>query len=256
MEAGNRCFDQRVPEEINRKIVDHLSDINMVHSEHARKYLEKEGIPPQYIILTGSPMLEVLNSQENSIIKSCALENYKLTKGSYFIVSLHREENIDNFKNLEKLVKCLNQITIDFKKQVILSLHPRTKNRLEKFPELQFNRNIIIQAPLSFADYITLQKNSHCALSDSGTITEESSLLKFPAIMVRETHERPEGMDVGSVIMSGLEYNSISNSINIATQESEKRLDIRNYNNPHVSSQVVKIIRSYTNHINQFVWKK
>lgn len=256
MEAGNRCFDQRVPEEINRKIVDHLSDVNMVHSEHARKYLESEGISSHQTFLTGTPMHEILKVHAEEIENSDALARLGVEKGGYFVVSLHREENVDSQENLTTIVNSLNAVAKTFSKKVVLSLHPRTRKRLEEMPDLSFGPEVIVQKPLGFADYVSLQKNSFCTLSDSGTITEESSLLGFPAIMVRETHERPEGMDVGSVVMSGLDQRSIENSINIAVNLSESRMPIANYSNDYVSSQVVKIIQSYCGYINRTTWKK
>ncbi|MFG1493941.1 UDP-N-acetylglucosamine 2-epimerase (non-hydrolyzing) [Halobacteriovorax sp. ZH4_bin.1] len=258
MEAGNRCFDQRVPEEINRKIVDHLSDINFVHSEHSRRYLIDEGLRPEQIIKSGSPMTEVLNKFLPSINESKILANLKLSKKDYFLVSVHREENLDNPENFKDLLDSLNTVATSFNKRIIVSTHPRTRKKLESLNDTSFNPLIEFMKPVGYFDYNNLQINSLCTISDSGTITEESSLLKFPAITIRQAHERPEGMDAGILIMSGLKPDDVINSINIAIEQSRefKNSDIEDYSNQNISYQVVKVIQSYTGYINRTTWKK
>lgn len=213
MEAGNRCFDQRVPEEINRKIVDHLSDINMPLSEHARKYLLAEGIRPETVIKTGSPMTEVLLYHEEEIKKNNVLEKEGLEKGEYFIVSAHREENIDCEKNFSDLLDSLNAIADKYHKKIIVSTHPRTRKKLEAMGFINSNAMIEFMKPFGFLEYVKLQQNAFCVISDSGTITEESSILHFPAITIRQAHERPEGMDEGTLIMAGLNSERILDAI-------------------------------------------
>jgi UDP-N-acetylglucosamine 2-epimerase len=257
MEAGNRCFDLRVPEEINRKIVDHLSDINMVHSEHARKYLLNEGVKPETIIKTGSPMREILNHHKSDIDQSQILEKLSLKKGEYFIVSVHREENVDNESNFKELLDALNVLAEEFKVPVIVSTHPRTRKRLDDLGDVSSHSLIQFMKPLGFLDYVHLQKNAKCVISDSGTITEESSLLSFPAITIRKTHERPEGMDVGAIIMSGLSAKRVVDSVKITLElQKDKINEISDYKNEAVSSQVIKVIQSYTDYVNRTVWSK
>ena len=260
MEAGNRCFDQRVPEEINRKIVDHLSDINMPLTEHARNYLISEGIDASRIIKTGSCMKEILNYYNSDINKSKVLLELKLKSNKYFLVSIHREENVDYSSNLSSLLKSLNYIAEKYKFPVIVSTHPRTKDRITKLKtKIKLNSLIQFLKPLGFFDYIKLQKSSFCVISDSGTITEESSILKFPAIMIRQAHERPEGMDEATVIMSGIDKNRIDESINVVTQQFKNGIlpkIIDDYNVENVSQKVVKIILSYIDYVNRNVWKK
>lgn len=260
MEAGNRCFDQRVPEEINRKIVDHLSDINMPLSEHARKYLEREGIPPETIIKTGSPMTEVLNFHKESIDNSEILEQEGLKQGEYFIVSTHREENVDSEINFTNLLNSLNAITEKYNKKVIVSTHPRTRKKLEAIGFTNENKLIEFMKPFGFLDYIKLQKNAFCVISDSGTITEESSILGFPAITIRQAHERPEGMDEGTLIMTGLEKSRILQAIDVVTIQFNENLNtihpVSDYETDNVSKKVLRIIISYTDYINRTVWKK
>lgn len=260
MEAGNRCFDQRVPEEINRKIVDHLSDINMPLSEHARRYLIDEGLPPENVIKTGSPMKEVLQFHFENIEKSDVLKNENLVVGEYFIVSTHREENVDSEINFQNLLDSLNAITEKYGKTVIVSTHPRTRKKLEAMGFVNQNPLIQFMKPFGFLDYIKLQKNAFCVISDSGTITEESSILKFPAITIRQAHERPEGMDEGTLIMTGLEKNRILQSIGVVVAHfSEKQNSIQtvfDYQTDNVSKKVLRIILSYTDYINRTVWKK
>ena len=260
MEAGNRCFDQRVPEEINRKIVDHLSDINMPLTEHARNYLISEGIDASRIIKTGSCMKEILNYYNSDINKSKVLLELKLKSNKYFLVSIHREENVDYSSNLSSLLKSLNYIAEKYKFPVIVSTHPRTKDRISKLKtNIKLNSLIQFLKPLGFFDYIKLQKSSFCVISDSGTITEESSILKFPAIMIRQAHERPEGMDEATVIMSGIDKNRIDESINVVTKQFKNGIlpkIIDDYNVENVSQKVVKIILSYIDYVNRNVWKK
>jgi UDP-N-acetylglucosamine 2-epimerase (non-hydrolysing) len=258
MEAGNRCFDQRVPEEINRKIVDQLSDINMTLTEHARRYLIDEGIRPETIIKTGSSMLEVLNYHKKDIENSDILNKLTLKEKDFFIVSVHREENVDSEENFSDLLDALNKIAEIYKKRVIVSTHPRTRKKLETLDSQEFHPLVEFMKPLGFFDYIALQKNAYCAISDSGTITEESSLLEFPAITIRQAHERPEGMDEGTLIMSGLKSADIINAINIVVDQStfSTMNRIQDYDTQNVSKKVVRIIVSYIDYINRTVWKK
>lgn len=260
MEAGNRCFDQRVPEELNRKIVDHLSDINMPLTEHARNYLIMEGIKPETIIKTGSCMKEVLNYNFDKIEKSSILEELNLGPKKFFIVSIHREENVDYPDHLKTLVNSLNKLADEFKFPIIVSTHPRTKKRLEALNLLDnANSKIIFSKPLGFFDYIKLQQSSLCVISDSGTITEESSILNFPAITIRNAHERPEGMDEGTVIMSGLKEDRVVNSIKMVVNQYNNGGEtniINDYNISNVSLKVSRIIMSYIDYINNNVWKK
>ncbi|MBT4217061.1 MAG: UDP-N-acetyl glucosamine 2-epimerase, partial [Flavobacteriales bacterium] len=260
MEAGNRCFDQRVPEEINRKIVDHLSDINMPLTEHARQYLIAEGIDPNTIIKIGSCMKEILDYYSNEIISSNIKNEFGLKEKEYFLVSAHREENVDYQNNLKSLLISLNSIAEKYKLPIIVSTHPRTKNRIDKMKDkVKSNKLIRFIKPLGFFDYINLQQSSKCVISDSGTITEESSILKFPAIMIRQAHERPEGMDKGTLIMSGLEKNRILESIDVIVKQYEGKIIpeiIDDYNVDNVSSKVVKIILSYIDYVNNTIWRK
>lgn len=260
MEAGNRCFDQRVPEEINRKIVDHLSDINMPLSEHARNYLLDEGIKPETIIKTGSPMLEVLNANMQAIDASDVLERENLEKRGYFIVSIHREENVDSEENFNDLLESLTAIATHFDKKIIVSTHPRTRKKLEEISFTSTNSSIVFSKPYGFHDYVNLQKNAFCVISDSGTITEEASILNLPAITIRQAHERLEGMDEGTLVMSGLKKGRIIESINVVTTQFEENKEVikrvRDYDTDNVSKKVVRIILSYTDYINRTVWKK
>ena len=259
MEAGNRCFDQRVPEELNRKIVDHLSDINMPLTEQARGYLISEGIRPETIIKTGSCMKEILNFYKSEISESQVLKNIELKKDNYFIVSIHREENVDYKKNLENLLNSLNAVAEKYQLPVIVSTHPRTKNRIEQLNgDLKVNPLVNFMKPMGFFDYIKLQQEAKCVISDSGTITEESSILGFPAIMIRKAHERPEGMDEGTLIMSGLEKERVLESINVMVNQSKRfSLNIINdYDVDNVSIKVTRIILSYIDYVNRTVWKK
>lgn len=253
MEAGNRCFDQRVPEELNRKVVDHLSDINMTITEHARRYLIAEGIPAETVMKIGSNMKEVLANNEQKIDESRALEELDLKKGEYFLLSVHREENVDNEKNFKDLVESLSAICETYKFPIIFSAHPRTQKLIEK-NGIELHPLVRTMKPLGFADYVHLQQNAYCVISDSGTIAEESSLLGFPAITVRQAHERPEGMDEGVLIMTGLEKDIILDSIKVVT--SERMPIVKDYDADKVAQKVVRIILSYTGYINRTVWKK
>lgn len=260
MEAGNRCFDQRVPEEINRKIVDHLSDINMPLSEHARKYLENEGIAPETIIKTGSPMKEVLLKNMDRINNSKVLDVEGLKVDNYFIVSIHREENVDYDENFNDLLETLDVISKHYNKRVLISTHPRTRKKLDKMGYMKNNNLLGFSKPYGFHDYIKLQKNAFCVISDSGTITEECSILNLPAITIRQAHERPEGMDEGTLIMSGLKKDRVMESINVIRQQYERKKRniniVNDYNTKSVSKKVLRIILSYTDYINRTVWKK
>lgn len=256
LEAGNRCFDQRVPEELNRKIVDHLSDVNVVHSEHARRYLLNEGLPADRIFKFGSPMDEILSHYSEKISKSKVLEDLKLEKGEFFVVSAHREENIDSEQNFEELLKSLDDIAQEYGKRIIVSTHPRTRKKLEALSHNAKSPLIEFMKPLGFFDYISLQKNAKCVLSDSGTITEEASILKFPAIMIRQAHERPEGMDQTSVMLSDLKYKSLKRAISLAIDKPFLGKNITDYGNLNFSTQIVRLIFSYTDFVNRAVWKK
>jgi UDP-N-acetylglucosamine 2-epimerase (non-hydrolysing) len=259
MEAGNRCFDFRVPEEINRKIVDHTSDINMTYSNIAREYLLREGFPPDQIIKTGSPMKEVLGYYKNEIDRSEVLSKLGLFKAGYFVVSSHREENVDSEKNLTNLIDSLNLLAEHFQKPIIFSTHPRTRNRLESL-SLAINPLIQFCKPFGFLDYVKLQCEAICTLSDSGTITEESSILNFPALNLREVHERPEGFEEGAVMMVGNSFKRIIQGLEIlGTQKRHEYRDINivnDYDVSNVSLKVLRIIQSYTDFINRKVWKQ
>tara|TARA_Y100001970_G_scaffold275338_1_gene376430 strand:+ start:94 stop:1215 length:1122 start_codon:yes stop_codon:yes gene_type:complete len=260
MEAGNRCFDINVPEEINRKVIDHLSDINLVLTEQARHYLQKEGFDSQRIIKTGSHMAEIIQYYSSNINKSNILKKYDLNKKKFFVVSFHREENVDNKINLKKFISSILEIEKKFKFKIIFSVHPRTRNRIEKLQKNFFkNKNIIFSKPFSFIDYLKLCKNSFCVLSDSGTITEESTILNFPAVNLRNTHERPEGDDYSYLIMSGLEKNNIVDSINTVVKivaANKNNLIPPDYMNKNVSFKILKVVKSYTSYVNEQVWKK
>ncbi len=254
MEAGNRCFDQRVPEETNRKIVDHISDINMPYSTIAREYLLREGIPADRIIKTGSPMFEVLNSKKDDIKKSDVLERLSLKKGEYFLVSAHREENI-NSDNFIDLVDTLNTIAETYQLPIIISTHPRTRKMIES-KGIKFHSLIQTLKPLGFIDYNKLQIESKCVLSDSGTISEESSILNFKALNIREAHERPEAMEETSVMMVGLKKERILQALIILETRNKEHRYVYDYSMPNVSDKVLEIIVSYTDYINKKVWGK
>ena len=259
MEAGNRCFDLRVPEEINRKIVDHIADVNLTYSDIAREYLLREGLSPDVVIKTGSPMKEIIEFNKDSIRESTILRKLKIEKGNYFLVSLHREENVDNNDNILKIADILNSIGSIYKKPVLVSLHPRTKNAFKRY-KIKLNRFIILHKPFGFKDYVHLQMNSKVALSDSGTITEESSILNFPALNLREAHERPEGMEEASVMMVGLNKVRILQGIKILDKQlrgDERSLNmVKDYAYDNISEKVARIIVSYVDYINRNVWSK
>ena len=254
MEAGNRCFDQRVPEETNRKIVDHVSDINLTYSDIAREYLLREGLPADRIIKTGSPMFEVLNSRKEDIEKSDVLERLGLEEGKYFLVSAHREENISSERNFLNLVESLNTIAETYGYPVIISTHPRTRKMIEQ-KGIVFNPLVQTLKPLGFNDYNKLQIKSKAVLSDSGTISEESSILKFRALNIREAHERPEAMEEASVMMVGLGVERIMQGLAILeTQEKDTLRQVADYSMPNVSEKVLRIILSYSDYIKRVVW--
>ena len=258
MEAGNRCFDMRVPEEINRRIVDHVSDINLCYTEHGRRYLLAEGLPPDRVMKTGSPMKEALDFPRDSIAASDVLERLSLEKGRYFTVSLHREENVDNPAHLKSLVAALNALARQYRFPLVFSVHPRTRKRLEA-GRLKLHQLIRALPPLGFFDYVALQKNACCTLSDSGTIAEESSILGFPAVTVREAHERPEGMDEGAGIMAGLGAERILQAVELTLAQFRSLGPCRlppDYAADQVSWKVAKIILSYTDYVNRRVWFK
>jgi UDP-N-acetylglucosamine 2-epimerase (non-hydrolysing) len=259
MEAGNRCFDQRVPEEINRKIVDHLSDINLPLSEQARDYLVAEGIRPETIIKTGSPMMEVLNANMEKIISNDILVKEDLELNKYILMSLHREENVDSPKNFQDLLDSLDEIINKYNMPIIISTHPRTRLKLEKIGYKENNQLIRLSKPYGFHEYNKLQLNAFCVISDSGTIAEESSILNLPAVTLRQAHERPEGMDEGTLIMSGLNKYRIIESIEVVTkQHRKKRVTkiVKDYDVDNVSKKILRIILSYTDYINRTVWYK
>jgi UDP-N-acetylglucosamine 2-epimerase len=258
MEAGNRCFDYRVPEEINRKIVDHIADINLTYSQIAREYLLREGLPPDQVICTGSPMREVLEYYKPKIDKSNVLDQLKLEPHKYFIVSAHREENVDNEVNLKKLFEILNLLGREYKLPIIVSTHPRTKKRIEAL-NLKANEHVVFSKPFGFFDYIKLQTSAKVVLSDSGTITEESSILDFPAINIRESSERPEGFEEGAVMMVGLDTKTIMQSLKVLVgrvKTNQRNLPmVADYQPDNISKKIVPIIISFTSYINRNTWK-
>ena len=260
MEAGNRCFDQRVPEELNRKVLDHLSDINLVLTEHARRYLIAEGIPPETIIKTGSHMREVLDHYMPKIEQSDILKRMGLTANKFFIVSAHREENIDSPENMSNMVETLNALAETYNCPVIVSTHPRTKKRLDTMELGKLNPPIQFLKPFGFCDYIKLQMEALCVVSDSGTITEEGSLLNLPAITIRNAHERPEGMDVGTLIMSSLKKERVLDAVRviIAQHDKTKRVmqPVQDYEGGAVSKQLLRVVLSYVDYVNRTVWSK
>jgi UDP-N-acetylglucosamine 2-epimerase (non-hydrolysing) len=258
MEAGNRCFDQRVPEELNRKVVDHLSDINLVLTEHARRYLLAEGIRPETIIKTGSHMNEVLTYYQAKIQASDALGRLLLEPGRYFLVSAHREENVDEPAQLQNLLDTLAALDTEYNLPVVVSTHPRTRKRLEAFSDLGAHPGIRFLKPFGLVDYVRLQMSAYCILSDSGTITEEASLLNLPAITIRNAHERPEGMDRGTLLMSGLTPARVLEAVKVVTSQHDPVRRVfpiaEDYETGPVSKQVVRVVLSYIDYVNRTVW--
>lgn len=260
MEAGNRCFDQRVPEELNRKVLDHLSDINLVLTEHARRYLIAEGIRPETIIKTGSHMREVLDHYMPKIHASDVVERMGLQSGHFFIVSMHREENVDTPENLRDLVDTLNALAQAYCMPVIVSTHPRTQKRLDALELGQMDSRIQFLKPFGFCDYVKLQIEAICVVSDSGTITEEGSLLNLPAITIRNAHERPEGMDVGTLIMAGLKKDRVLEAVQVIVSQHDRSRrvmePVADYEAHSVSKQILRVVLSYTDYVNRTVWRK
>ncbi|AFZ66490.1 UDP-N-acetylglucosamine 2-epimerase [Deinococcus peraridilitoris DSM 19664] len=259
MEAGNRCFDERVPEETNRRIVDHTSDVNLTYSSIAREYLLREGLPPDRVVKTGSPMFEVLMHYAPQIETSNVLARLGLTRGEYFVVSAHREENVDTERQIRRLHEILNTVVSRYDRRMIVSTHPRTRKRIEILG-LQFDPRVELLKPLGFHDYVHLQKYARAVLSDSGTITEESSILNFPALNIREAHERPEGMEEASVIMTGLSVDRVLQGLAILEHQprGEERMlrQVADYSMTNVSDKVLRLILSYTDYVNRVVWRE
>ena len=259
MEAGNRCFDQRVPEEINRKVVDHISDINLTYSDISRNYLIKEGFPPDQIIKTGSPMVEVINSHKKKILNSKILSKLSIKPKKYLVLSSHREENIEENHQFTKLINLINTLADKFKFPIICSTHPRTMNKFSA-KKIKFHPKVRVCKPFGFIDYMKLQLDSFAVLSDSGTITEDSSILNIPALNIRETHERPEGMEEAAVMMVGLNTDRVLQGLSIlkSQQNSKNRIlnIVSDYDTPNVSEKIIRIIHSYTDYVNRVVWKK
>jgi UDP-N-acetylglucosamine 2-epimerase len=260
MEAGNRCFDQRVPEELNRKVLDHLSDINLVLTEHARRYLIAEGVRPETIIKTGSHMREVLDYYMPKIQASDVLARMGLEQGRYFIVSMHREENVDTPENLTDLVQTLNALAEQYQIPVIVSTHPRTQKRLDALNLGKLDCRIQFLKPFGFCDYVKLQMEALCVVSDSGTITEEGSLLNLPAVTIRNAHERPEGMDVGTLIMAGLKKERVLDAVRVIIAQHDRNIrvmaPVEDYEAQSVSKKILRIVLSYTDYVNRTVWRK
>jgi len=260
MEAGNRCFDERVPEEINRRIVDHISDINMTYTEHARRYLLREGIRPETIIKTGSPMKEVIGHYMPEIERSGCLEEMHLKPGGYLLVSAHREENVDDEGRFEAFLESLNAISRKYERPVIVSTHPRTRKKLDQMSMVHLDERIQFLKALGFFEYVKLEMNAFCVVSDSGTITEESSILNFPAVTIRESHERPEGMDEATLIMCGLKAERVLEAIDTVTSHHSKTQRsfklVNDYDTESVSKKVLRIIMSYLEYVNRTVWFK
>lgn len=260
MEAGNRCFDQRVPEELNRKVLDHLSDINLVLTEHARRYLIAEGIRPETIIKTGSHMREVLDFYKSKIDTSEILKRLELQSSRFFIVSAHREENVDSPENLQNLLETLNALAETYELPVVVSTHPRTQKRINALTSVPLDSRIHFLKPFGFTDYIKLQMEALCVISDSGTITEEASLLNLPAITIRNAHERPEGMDVGTLIMAGLTKDRVLDAVRVVTAEHKRNSRVieavADYEAHAVSKQILRVVLSYIDYVNRTVWSK
>lgn len=257
-EAGNRCFDERVPEELNRKVLDHLSDINLVLTENSRRYLIAEGVRPETIIKTGSNMREVLNFNRDKINRSVILNELELETDKYFVVSMHREENVDSQENLRELLLTVNAIAVHYELPVIVSTHPRTKKRMDDLFDIETNSRVRFLKPFGFSDYIKLQMEAKCVVSDSGTITEEASMLNLPAITIRNSHERPEGMDVGTLILSGLKKDRVLDSMKVIIEQHDrvKRITplINDYENPAASKQILRVVMSYVDYVKRTVW--
>ena len=263
MEAGNRCFDDRVPEEINRRVIDHVSDINMPLTEHARRYLLAEGLPPDRVIKTGSCMFEILNHYDDQITASDALSIHGLKKGEYFVLSCHREENVDSPTKLQALLTSLDKLTSEFSKTIVFSVHPRTQKRLDALdPKWNSRKNLMALKPLGFFDYVQLQRQAFCVLSDSGTLMEESAIVGFPAVHCRDAFERPEGMEHGVLVVSSLDPESLCSAVRIVTAPTASASatnatnPVSDYKIDHVSKTVVRIIQSYTPIINRLVWRR
>jgi UDP-N-acetyl-L-fucosamine synthase len=253
MEAGNRCFDQRVPEEINRKIVDHISDINLPYSDISREYLLREGLPPDRVIKTGSPMYEVLNYYRPKIDASTVLDRVGLTRNEYYIVSAHREENVDSESNFAEFAGTLSNLATTSKRRVIVSTHPRTRKRFEQ-SGVQFPANVELMKPFGLCDYVHLQMNARAVLSDSGTISEETSILGLRALNIREAHERPEAMEEATVIMTGMKWDRVREGLSLIENSTRRALPVRDYHAPDVSEKVVRIVLSYTDYVRRVVW--
>lgn len=260
MEAGNRCFDQRVPEEINRRIVDHISDVNLPYTEHARRYLLAEGLPADRIIKTGSPMKEVLRHYGPRIDASNVIGELGLRAAEYFLVSAHREENVDEERSLQALLECLQAVWDRHQVPVIVSTHPRTRQRLERVGAASINGDVRFLRPMGFPDYVSLAKSARCVLSDSGTLTEESAIAGFPAVALRAAHERPEGMDAGSVVLAGLSARRVLQAVDLVTQQGATATLSSglppDYDVDDVARKVVRIILGYIDYVNRFVWRK
>ena len=258
MEAGNRCFDQNLPEEINRKIVDHISDINLPYTENSRRYLLAEGFRKDHIFVTGSPMTEVLEINKEKIKKSDILKKLNLEKNKYILLSTHREENVDNERNFNNLVESINNVAEKYQMPIIFSVHPRTQKKLKE-RNIKFNSLVKELKPFGYFDYCNLQENSFCVLSDSGTLSEESAILKFPAISIRTSTERPEVIDKGNIILAGIKKDEILSSLEIATEifkNENRNVEPYDYLDNNVSDKVIKVIRSYTNIVNRVIWGK
>jgi UDP-N-acetylglucosamine 2-epimerase len=257
MESGNRCFDQNVPEEINRRISDHISDINLTYTEHSRRYLLSEGFRKDHVFVTGSPLFEVLNKNKSNIENSTVLDKLNLKKGKYFVVSSHREENIDLGDNFLRLVEALNAVAEKYKFPIIFSTHPRTQKQIES-KEVKFHSLILTMPPFGFFDYISLQKNAYCVLSDSGTISEESAMMEFAAVSIRTSTERPEAIDSGSIVIGGIAKDEVLRAIDICmnTYCIEDRIQPLEYKVNDVSSRVIRVIQSYTGIVNNVIWNK
>lgn len=255
LEAGNRCFDERVPEEVNRRIIDHVSDINMPLTEHGRRHLLAEGICPETIFVVGSCMREVIDYHRKGIDRSAILKQLKLTADKYVVASFHREENVDDAANLRAILDSLDAVKKEFGKRIVVSTHPRTRKRLDALNR-EASKDILFLKPLGFLDYVRLQKESFCVLSDSGTLTEEAAILGFPAVMIRNAHERPEGMDAGVAVMSGLSPDRVLSAIALAVEGVRESKTVPDYAVSRVSAKIVRVIESYIDYVNRIVWSQ